>query len=73
MAWAEEVLSDTRTQLGLGHLRDRESSHVRRADDNGDSLDFHFGLKGMRVTCSQPRAMTGPTTRVPTRCGFVVV
>ena len=39
-----EVIRDERMELGLGHLRDVESSHVQFADDNGPEMNFFFNL-----------------------------
>ena len=43
-----EVITDERTELGLGYLRDDESDNVQFADDNGREWNFRFGLRADR-------------------------
>lgn len=62
----DEVITDERTELGLGHLRDAESDHVQFADDNGRALNFRFSLRADKcyvlVSEGYGRNSTGPYT-----------
>ena len=61
-----EVVTDERTELGLRHLRDDESSHVEFADDNGPERNFFLNLAADKcyvlVSEGYGRNDTGPYT-----------
>ncbi len=61
-----EVITDERIVLGLGHLRDAESHHVRFADDNGRARNFRLSMTEDKcyvlVSEGYGRNDTGPYT-----------
>ena len=75
LSWGtRERLTEDRTELGAGHLRDTESSHVQAGDDNGRDRNFRFELRGGRCYLLLAEAYdddTGPyTLRVVGRARF---